>query len=422
MRLLQQLPDFRILLIFVILTITGFFACEKDMGVFDNEPKPIRLTTEQQLLLENSSDFSFDLFREIINEAGKTENVFMSPLSVSIALAMTYNGAAGSTQAAMKETMQLPDLSVIQINEAYRNLMRDLLSVDPKVILTIANSIWYRKGFHVEVPFINANKTYYDAEVRELDFDRPDAVTIINNWVSDKTNNLIDKIIERITNQTVMILLNAIYFKGEWRYEFDKSETTSLPFHLENGQQITVPTMRQASTFNYVEHELFSVAELPYGRGNYSMLVFLPHTGNNVHDVTEALDSGLWLEVTEGLSTSRMLNIQLPKFRFEFEQELNDVLISMGMGVAFSPAQADFSGINPYEQLFISEVKHKAYVEVNEEGTEAAAVTSVVIERTSAGPNTPKAFFVDRPFVFAIKEKYTNAVIFAGKVMEPVLE
>ncbi len=422
MRLLKKLPDFRIPLIFIILTITGFSACDKEMGILDNEPKPIKLTTEQQLLLGNSSDFSFDLFREIINEADKTENVFISPLSISIALAMTYNGAAGSTQAAMKKTMQLPDLSVKQINEAYLSLRNDLLSVDPKVILNIANSIWYREGFDVEVPFINANKTYYDAEVRDLDFDRPDAVTIINNWVSDKTNNLIDKIIERITNQTVMILLNAIYFKGEWRYEFDKSETTSLPFHLENGQQITVPTMRQTGSFNYFEHELFSVAELPYGRGNYSMLVFLPNTGKEVHEMVEVLNNKLWSEITDGLSFSRMLNIQLPKFRFEFEQELNDVLISMGMGVAFSPAQADFSGINPLEQLFISEVKHKAFVEVNEEGTEAAAVTSVVIERTSAGPNTPKAFLVDRPFVFAIKETYTNAIIFAGKVMEPVLE
>ncbi len=410
------------LIILAGIVLFGFAACEKDVSISANEPKPIMLTTEQQLLTGNSSDFAFDLFREMISEAGTSKNVFMSPLSVSLALAMTYNGAAGSTHEAMKKAMQLPDMSEEEINESYRKLMKDLLSVDPKVVLTIANSIWYRKGFHVEIPFVEANKTYYDAEVRELDFSRPDAVTIINGWVAAKTNNLIDKMIERITNQTVMILLNAIYFKGEWRYEFDKEKTTSLPFYLDNGNQTSVPTMRQSGSFNYFGHELFSVAELPYGRGNYSMLVFLPHPEKKVHDIIGVLNSELWREVTEGLHIPYKLNIQLPKLKFGFEQELNDVLINMGMGIAFNSAQADFTRINSDGQLFISEVKHKAFVEVNEEGTEAAAVTSVVIERTSMGPNTPKDFFVDRPFVFAIKEKYTNVVIFTGKVMQPVLE
>ncbi len=409
-------------IMFVALFSCGMVSCQKEDQPPDNMPKEIQLSSNQQLILQENSGFAFDLFREMSIEAGKTDNVFMSPLSVSLALAMTYNGAGGSTRDAMHQTMQLPQLSTDDINKAWQQLTKDLLSVDPKVTLNIANSIWYRLGFQVQPPFIAANKTHYDAEVRELDFGRPDATEIINAWVAEKTNQLIDKIVERITNQTVMILLNAIYFKGDWRYEFNKEETSPAPFYSETDQQIMVPTMKQAESYNHFSNDLFAVAELPYGRGNYSMLVFLPHHGVSVHDVVDSFDKELWQMVTENLNTPRKLNVELPKFTFAFEQELNDVLIRMGMGVAFSPAEANFSGINPNEQLFISEVIHKAFVEVNEEGTEAAAVTSVVIERTSAGPDSPIAFHVNRPFMFMIRETTTNTIIFAGRVIEPVLE
>lgn len=407
--------------VFSLFLFCGMGSCQKDDSDLQQEPGEIRLTTEQRLLLDEGSGFAFALFREMSAEAGKRENVFMSPLSVSLALAMTYNGAGGTTRDAMKQTMQLPGLTDIKINEAYHRLIKDLVSVDKKVTLNIANSIWYRQGFQVQPPFIETNKKYYDAEVRELDFGRPDAVTIINGWVAQKTNNLIDKIIERISNQTVMILLNAIYFKGEWKYEFSKSETSPQPFFPDPAEQLTVPMMHQLGSFHYYHNELFAVAELPYGRGNYSMLVFLPHPGISVHEVINTFGKDTWEEVSEGLSGPQRLIIQLPKFRFSFELKLNDVLTTLGMGVAFSPSEADFSGINPNEQLFISEVRHKAFVDVNEEGTEAAAVTSVVIDRTSAGPGAPIAFYVNRPFVFMIREKFTNALIFAGRVMEPEL-
>ena len=407
-----------LVLIFSLASIS-ISACERDATMPSNEPKPIALSAEQQLLVENSKGFAFDLLREVCDNADETENVFISPLSVSLALAMTYNGAGGTTRDAMHHTMQLPDLTPDQINKAWRQLMKDLGSVDPKVIMNIANSIWYREGFHVEPPFIAANETHYDAEVRELDFGRPDAKEIINAWVAEKTNQLIDKIVEEISNQTVMILLNAIYFNGQWKYEFDPAETASLPFTLGDGTSVNLPVMQQISSYNYFKHELFSVAELPYGRGNYSMLVFLPTPGTPVGALIDAMDDDLWNDVRNRLSAPRKLNLRLPKFKFAFEQQLNKALEHMGMGIAFSPSDANFSGINPLEQLFISEVMHKAFVEVNEEGTEAAAVTSVVIERTSA--EQPETFHVDRPFLFFITEKYTHAVIFSGRVMEPVL-
>jgi serine protease inhibitor len=400
----------------------GMGSCQKDNTTPDNAPKEIQLSASQQLLLEESKGFAFDLFLEVAAHAEEHENVFMSPLSVSLALAMAYNGAGGTTREAMHATMQLPQLSTDEINKSWQQLTNDLLMVDPKVVMNIANSIWYQQGFEVQPPFIEANQTFYDAEVRELDFGRPDAIEIINGWVADKTNNLIEEIVERVTRQTVMILLNAIYFKADWTYAFNKEETTALPFYMEHDAQKLVPVMQAGNSFRHYENDLFAVAELPYGRGNYSMLVFLPQHDITVNEVVAALDNQLWEEVTAGLSEPKKLHIQLPRFRFAFKQTLNDALISMGMGVAFSPSQADFSGINPHEQLYISEVIHKAFVDVNEEGTEAAAVTAVVIERTSAGPDNPIPFVVNRPFLFCIRETTTNTVVFAGRIMEPMEE
>jgi serine protease inhibitor len=409
-----------IILLFPFLVLLMGASCQKEE--VETQPREIHLTADQQLMLDEAADFPFALLRNIVAEAKDGENVFISPLSVSLALAMTYNGAAGDTRDAMRQTMQLPDLTDDQINKAWQQLVKDLLAADKKIDISIANSIWYLEGFHVQPPFIEINRKYYDAEVIELDFGRPDAVTIINKWVYDNTNRLIDKIIERVSRQTVMILINAIYFKGQWTYEFDKSKTQPMPFYLDDGEVKQAPMMHITESFNYLEEQTYRIAELPYGRGNYSMMLVLPNQGVAINDVLQTLDSGTLSSLGQTNSTKHKLDVQLPKFSFVFEQLLNDALIHMGMGVAFSPSLADFSGINPNEQLFISEVRHKAYVDVNEEGTEAAAVTAVIIERTSAGPDTPKAFYVNRPFLFFIRESVTGAILFAGQVNDPTLD
>ncbi len=419
MKIIMKHLGIMLIMLLTGLTLTGFSACEKEKSFLGSDPKPITLSSDQQMLMNSGRGFSFELFQEIAAEAGEEENVFISPLSVSLALAMTYNGAKGSTQQAMHEAMQLPDMSTTKINEAWQKLMKDLLSVDPKVVMNIANSIWYRDDFKVEASFINVNKTFYHAEVRALDFDQSDAADIINKWVSDNTNKLIDKIIENIPAETVMYLINAIYFKGQWKYEFDPNETAPAPFYLESGVNKQVPMMHQSELFGYYSHNLFSAAELPYGRGNYSMVVVLPHHQTSVYEVQQAFDDALWHNLTQSFSAPRELIVTLPKFSFAFEQKLKKVLSNMGMGIAFQPNMADFSGIHPDLELYISEVIHKAFVEVNEEGTEAAAVTAVEVGVTSFDPNAPVLFRVDRPFLFFIKEKYTNAVIFAGRMMDP---
>lgn len=403
-----------------MLITTSFTSCQKEQ--VNAEPKEIRLSQDQQILLAESNGFAFELFRNVSAKAGDNENVFVSPLSVSLALAMAYNGAGGTTLEAMHQAMQLPDLPVEKINEAYHQLIEDLASVDPQVVMNIANSIWYREGFSVVPAFIQTNQTYYDAEIRELDFADPKASDIINNWVAIKTKQLIKKIIDSISDETVMYVINAIYFKGEWKYSFDLKESGPGQFNLAGGGTKSVRMMRQNARLNHYSNESFSVVELPYGRGNYSMLVVLPAQGKDIGQVMQNFNNDTWQLITSDQMMPRMVDLKLPALKFAFEQKLKDALTVMGMELAFTPGQADFSGINPAADLFINEVIHKAFVEVNEEGTEAAAVTAVEFAVTSVGPDTPVAFYADRPFLFFIKEKYTNTVIFAGKIMEPVIE
>jgi len=280
--------------------------------------------------------------------------------------------------------------------------------------MEIANSIWYRNGYHVAQSFLDINKKYYQAGVTPLDFADPASVNTINHWVKDKTHGKIDKIIKKIDPEDVMFLINAIYFKGTWKYQFDRKKTTDRPFHISPERTIQVATMCQEGDFLYTANDLFSAIELPYGQGNYSMILILPLPEKNLDDVTEALTPENWEQWVNAFDTLNDLTVYVPKFTFSYKKKLNDPLISLGLGVAFSGG-ADFSEISRDYDLYISKVKHKTFIEVDEEGTEAAAVTSVEIRYNSAG----SSFLLDRPFLFVIKEKYTGAILFIGRVSDP---
>ena len=382
-------------------------------------PKKIAITAEQEEIVSASNNFGFILLNELMHDEQPGANVFISPLSIQLALSMTLNGARAETNDAMRQAMQFgDDMSMSEINSSFKNLMNELLSVDPKVTTEIANSIWYRNSFAVEQNFIDLNAEYYNAEVKPLDFDSPDAKQIINQWVNDKTMGKIPEIVDEISPDHVMFLINAIYFKGLWRSEFKPSETQQRPFYLYSGDTKSVPFMIQNNTFPFYQGENFMAAELPYGRGNYSMIILLPDEGVLVNELLAGLNSMEWHQINGSLSPA-LLDIKLPKFKFSYEKNLNEMLSSMGMGIAFTDF-ADFSGINPESRLAISRVKHKTFVEVSEEGTEAAAATSVDIIVVSVP--TVIDFEVNRPFVFAIREKYTNAILFIGVVNEPLIE
>jgi serine protease inhibitor len=399
-------------------------SCSKENKIVDPGPQDvvdIDLPVKGAEVVEASNTFGFDIFRAILADEPQGKNVFISPTSISLALGMTLNGANNATGDSMAHALRVDELTPEEINSTYSDLMNGLTTVDDKVLLSIANSIWYRLGFSVEASFLDINTTYYNAEIAELDFDSPDAVETINNWVSDNTNDRIPEIIDQIDPSTVMFLINAIYFKGIWKTEFNPESTYDGNFYLNDGTIKTVRTMALEEEIGYFENGIFQACELDYGQGNYSMVILLPKERASIEAITEQFNSDTWDEWMHSFEKDTV-KLSLPKFTFDYEKKLNDILSLMGMGIAFDPSLADFTGINPEGNLFISFVKHKTFVEVNEEGTEAAAVTIVGIDVTAYPGDETVHMYVDRPFIFAIREKTTNAIVFMGKVAEPVAE
>ncbi len=406
----------KLLFLLIFLSIVSV-SCKKDNQT--PEIPDITLNLKEQSLVSSSNKFGFDFFNKINKSEEQNKNIFISPLSVSFALAMTYNGADNETKTAMEQALRLNGLTTEEINSSFKNIMNSLIGLDPKVIFNIANSIWYRDNFHVEQNFIDVNKNYYDAEVKALDFADSQAKDIINKWVADNTNNKIKEIVDYISPETVMYLINAIYFKGNWKYEFDSSDTESKPFYLAGGTTKDVLMMQQEGSFNYLTNDLFKAVELPYGGEKFSMLVLLPNEDKTTDDIINELNENNWNAWLKSFEKVVDIHIIMPKFKFKYEKTLNNILIDMGMGIAFSD-RADFTKINSGGGIAISNVKHKTYVDVNEEGTEAAAVTSVEMGFTSVVPSN--IFNANKPFVFVIKEKSTNSIIFMGKMAEPDYE
>ena len=405
-------------LLIVTITCMAFMLCSDssinpDVGIIRD------LTSSEVKLKESSNQFGIKLFRKIV-ENEQNKNIFISPLSVSMALGMTYNGADSTTLEAMHETLEYGDLSIDEVNESYQSLIKLLTELDPKVIFEIANSIWYREGVSVENDFLNINQTYFNAVVRALDFSSDDAADIINAWVDENTNGKIDKIVDSPINPlTVMFLINAIYFKGTWTYEFDEENTRDDTFFLPDGSEKECKMMSHQCDHNYFENELFQAIDLPYGDAGFSMTILLPKPGINIDSLIAQFSNDSWNSWISSFSAQEV-NLYLPKFKMEYKISLKNVLCALGMSIAFDPYQADFTKINTNGNLYISNVKHKTFVKVNEEGTEAAAVTSVEITLTSIGSSI--TMHINRPFVFAIRENHSGTILFVGKIVEPIWE
>lgn len=371
-------------------------------------------------LVSANTSFGFKLYHEVANKsAGK--NVFISPASVALCLAMTYNGAVGETKEAMERALEIHGLTHAELNRAYAALRSELENPDPRVQLQIANSLWARKGISFNPAFIARNKEFYGAEVTALDFGDPGAPAIINAWVKDKTKDKIEKIVDSIDAQSVLFLINAIYFKGAWSTEFDKARTKDDVFTIGSGSQKRLPMMTQSGKYDYYEGRNFQAVSLPYGSGRVSMYVFLPAAGTGINQFLPSLTTANWDVWMKSFSKTQGA-IVLPRFKVEYEITLNDALKALGMGVAFDPDRANFSGIfQTAQNAFISKVKHKTFAEVNEEGTEAAAVTSTEIQVTSAvQPRKSFTMVVDRPFFFAIRDNKTGSVLFLGSIVDPM--
>ncbi len=373
-------------------------------------------------IVRQDNRLGVELFQELFR-AEPEKNLFISPTSIAMALAMTWNGADGATRDAMALTLGFEGVAEPDVNKANRFLLESLRSADEDVQLEVANSIWGREGIPFSDEFKKTNSLYYGAKTTDLDFTDPGAVKVINDWVGEKTHERIDKIVDRISAEDVMFLINAVYFKGRWTAEFDKKLTQDQDFHLADGSVKSHPMMRREDKYRYLKTDDLQAIRLPYGEDRFALYVFLPRSEQSLAEFVgqltpETLDDRLMQ------MHRRKGEIVLPKFKHEYEQNLNTVLGALGMDIAFDPGRADFYRMldSPIDMAFyISEVLHKTFVEVNEEGTEAAAVTSVRMTLTAMAPEDDFQMTVDRPFFYMIRDDETGAVLFMGVVTDPEL-
>lgn len=381
--------------------------------------------TEKQVdarLTAASARFSFKLYNQFLTKR-TSPNTLVSPASVMLALAMTYNGADGTTRDAMARALEIDGMSLDEVNRAFADLRSSLDSADPKIQLKIANSLWARNGFVVKPSFLARNKQYYDADITNLNFADPSATDTINSWVNKNTDGKIQKIVERIKPDEVLFLINALYFKGQWQFEFDKKNTKDDVFRLPGGEQKKLPLMSQSSqSFMYYKGKDFQSVALPYGTGRVSMYVFLPDEQSSLDQFERNLTPENWETWMKSFGLAPG-DLKLPRFKVGWSSDLNDALKALGMAEAFDPARADFSQLAELRngnKLYISEVKHKTWAEVNEEGTVAAAVTSVGVSLTSVqAPREKFVMKVDRPFFFAIRDNATGVLLFMGSITNP---
>lgn len=374
-------------------------------------------------LVSADTEFAFNLFRELVNE-DSDENIFISPLSISMALAMTYSGAEGTTKDAMSNTLNFGNMSLEDINQGFSNLTESLQNVDEQVELMFGNSVWMSKEFEplVYQSSLDRVQSSFDDQTFIRDFGNPQTVNEINGWIDNATNGKIKNMINQISPELVMLLINAIYFKGTWVTSFDKSQTKPQDFYLSPGNATEVNMMHTSGNFTYYSDGNCQVARLPYGRDKIAMYIFLPNEDVPLDSFIASLNQTTHDAYIGRLEPESNLNVQLPKFTVEYGvKRLNTALENLGMTTAFDPYEANFSGIasTAKENLYISFVDHKAVVEVNEEGTEAAAATIVGIGITIAGPHQPPNFIVNRPFYFEIRDDRSGSILFMGKIVNP---
>jgi len=399
------------------LSLMALTACGDPVGpvpVEEITELPRALTSDEMRVIGASNRFAFDL----LHLASKPDsNLFLSPVSASMALGMTMNGTAGETLAQMRTALGFGDLGLDEIDASYRSLIDLLLGLDPSVEMAIGNSVWSRTGFPVRQTFLDTVKEYFEAEAEELDFSQASAPARINGWVKDATQGKIDEIVpSQIPPEVVMYLINAIYFKGTWTQQFDPKDTRDEPFHFADGSTRSMKMMRLEATLPYRAGADYQAVDLPYGGQAFSMTVLLPRQGVSLDRLVASLDADAWTDLVGGFFGMKG-TLWLPRFRMSYERTLNDDLEALGMTDAFDASVADFGPLSPVGGLYISKVLQKSWVDVNEEGTEAAAATSVEVGLTSAGGFQMR---VDHPFLFVIRERLSGTILFVGQVAAPL--
>lgn len=415
-------PRYFILSLF--LAVFVLLSCDVNNASDDELPQPyvFELIPQSAEVIEEGNRFGVSFYMEAAS-GNLHKNLMLSPLSASAALTMLLNGANGDSYTQIRDMLGYPaHLDIVDINRVYRDLVRQLLQADETVKLSLANSVFYHHAFQVKQPFTAALKADFEALVKDLDFSDPASVDVINKWASDNTNGLIDHILDELHPDLVMVLMNAIYYKGSWTNKFDEASTRPRSFTFTDGTRADVPTMSGEVSARTTAGDGYRVVELPYGRRNFSMVIVIPDT-HEFASFMNTFDGDEWLEVTRRLGSSNewvAADVYLPKFSYRTQSFfLNETLQTLGMHDAFSPGAADFSAISE-TPVFVGFVKQDSYIDVNEEGTEAAAVTTIGIRVTSVNPEPVKpTFVIDRPFLYGIRERTTNTLLFMGHVVDP---
>ncbi|MDR1645555.1 MAG: serpin family protein [Tannerellaceae bacterium] len=384
---------------------------EPELPVPTKERVDIPLTKAEESIVSGNNAFSFQLLKAVAAEEEK-ENIFLSPLSATLALGMLNNGAAGTTAEEIRTALGYAGIPDEDLNDFFQKLIEALREIDPQVTLESANSIWIRNDFPTLAPFRETNQTYYDAQVRNADFSDPATLAAINSWCADHTNGMIDRILNGISESSVMYLLNALYFKGAWTEPFEKEQTQQKVFYNEDGTlALNIPLMSGGGRLNYAQGDHFEIVELPYGNEAFSMVFLLPEEGLSLSSVIENLDAAAWSESLAKLSPSSVL-LSLPRLKLAYEIQLKETLRSLGMQAMFDDQEANFTRLSSIP-TYVSFVKQKTALALDEEGAEAAAVTIIGIEVASGHDIS---MVLNRPFLLFIKEKSTGAILFEGAV------
>lgn len=403
----------------VFFYVIGIFcllaSCQDDdssASIYVKERKDIVLSRAEEQWANESKAFAFICFQQVNGTETEHSNWMISPFSASAALGMMANGAKENTLEEIKNTLGFSNFDINGLNEYYRKLTTELLELDNTAQLNFANAIWIKEGLPIYDSFVNVNRKMYDAEVRNLDFSSQEAPNIINDWCADKTNGNITEVYSSSPSGTLVSLMNALYFKGVWKYQFKKSNTKEEVFTNADGSSVKVPMMNQEQYFNYTCNDDFHIAEFPYGNAAFSMVVFLPAEGRELEDVIDKLTYENW-ENWYAQRSHGKLKIKLPRFEVDYRKNLTEDMKTLGLNDAFDGSHADFSALSSNE-LFFNTMEQFTCIKVNEEGTEASAITK--IEGDTSNGLSSKSFHVVRPFAFLIKEQSTGTILFMGKV------
>lgn len=372
----------------------------------------LKFNEEEAEMVQGVNEYSFRLFNAVL-DADQSDNILISPLSASLALSMTAMGAEEETLSQMMSALGFDGVEKGEVAKFYSLISSKLSNADPKTVVNVANSIWANKELTIKKDFIKDAEEFFHSDVYSLDFAKEESVDKINSWCAEKTNDKIEKVLDQLEPSLQMVLINALYFKGVWKEEFDEKMTNKATFNKADGTTQEVDMMFQKDSFKYAETDNFKVAELPYGNGTYSMVAILPNEGVELRSVLKDIDANGWNELNNSMEEQK-INLYVPRFKLSYSVKLNDILKSLGMVDAFDGEKADFSSIS--DGLFIDFVKQDTFIEVNEKGTEAAAVTTVGLMKMSID-YTP-TFRLDRPFALFIKENSSGIILFNGLIGE----